>query len=511
MCQQKTNILVIQADQLNPAMLGAYYNAIAKTPHIDSLAENGVVFDSAYSNFPLCAPSRFSMMSGQLASTIGAYDNGAEFLSSIPTFAHYLRSMNYQTSLVGKMHFVGADQLHGFEQRLTTDIYPADFNWTGDWSEVQPGHANDKITFTGSGICKRNVQMEYDEEVCHRAERKIYDLARGRDDRPFLLFTSFSHPHDPYQCLQEHWDRYRHDEIDMPKVGTIASTDNDPYSERLRRQYGLFDYEPSEAQIRIARHAYYGSVSYLDDLVGRLLAVMKKTGLADNTVIVFTTDHSDMLGERGLWYKKSFFEGSCKIPFIISGSMLPKTRSQADVSLVDLLPTLMAIGGDTSGENLVEEIEGKSLWGLASGNDSDWDKPVYSENLAEGAQAPILMVKQGKMKYICSGVDPEQLFNLDKDPDELCNLIGNVGYQTEHETLSALATAKWDMASLTEKIKLSQKRRLYLRQVLRMGETADWDYTAPDQMVEHCLRGEKVYNHWAYDDVYGFKTPSEDS
>lgn len=508
MSQQKTNILVIQADQLNPAMLGAYRNPIAKTPHIDSLADNGVVFDSAYSNFPLCAPSRFSMMSGQLASTIGAYDNGAEFPSSIPTLAHYLRGMNYQTSLVGKMHFVGADQLHGFEQRLTTDIYPADFNWTGDWTELQSGHSNDKITFTGSGICKRNVQMEYDEEVCHRAERKIYELARGKDNRPFLLFASFSHPHDPYQCLQEHWDRYRHADIDMPKVGTIASADNDPYSERLRRQYGLFDFEPDTEQVRIARHAYYGSVSYLDDLVGRLLSVMKKTSLDENTVIVFTSDHSDMLGERGLWYKKSFFEGSCKIPFIISGPMLSPKRCEADMSLVDLLPTLMAIGGDPDGENRVEEIEGQSLWGLVTGDDADWHKPVYSENLAEGAQAPILMVKQGSMKYICSGIDPEQLFDLQHDPVELINLIGNADYQSAHESLSALAREKWDMTALTENIELSQKRRLYLRQVLRMGEKADWDYHAPDQQVAHCLRGDQVYNRWAYDDVYGFKTPS---
>ncbi len=147
---QVPNILVIQADQLVAKMIGAYGNTIASTPNIDGLATQGTVFDSAYTNFPLCAPSRFSMMSGQLASTIAAYDNGAEFSSTTPTFAHYLRALNYQTCLVGKMHFVGADQLHGFEHRLTTDIYPADFNWTGDWSEAQSGHSNDKITFTNS-------------------------------------------------------------------------------------------------------------------------------------------------------------------------------------------------------------------------------------------------------------------------------------------------------------------------------------------------------------------------
>ena len=510
MKNNQPNILVIQADQLNPSMLGAYGNKIAKTPHVDSLAEKGVTFNSAYSNFPLCAPSRFSMMSGQLASTIEAYDNGAEFPSSIPTFAHYLRSMNYQTCLVGKMHFVGADQLHGFEQRLTTDIYPADFNWTGDWTEARQGHGNDSITFTGSGTCQRNVQMEYDEEVCHRAERKIYDLARGNDDRPFLLFTSFSHPHDPYQCLQSHWDLYRHEDIDMPRVAPISSAENDPYSERLRMQYGMADYQPDEAQIRVARHAYLGSVSYLDDLVGRLLAILRRTGLDENTVIVFTSDHGDMLGERGLWYKKSFFEDSCRVPLIISGLDLTQSNCPANVSLVDLLPTFLSVAGDENGENLVEPIEGNSLWGLATSSDKNWDRPVYSENLAEGAMAPILMVKHGKMKYVSSGIDPEQMFDLESDPDELHNLVGEADYVAKHQTLSDLLHSKWDITDLATKVELSQKRRLFLRRALREGQAADWDYVAPDQLVEQCLRGRTIYNDWAYSSVLDLKFPGKD-
>lgn len=507
MKKQKPDILIFQADQLNPSMLGAYGNSLAKTPHIDSLASNGVVFDSAYSNFPLCAPSRFSMMSGQLASTIEAYDNGAEFPSSVPTFAHYLRAMHYQTCLVGKMHFVGADQLHGFEQRLTTDIYPADFNWTGDWTEARSGHSNNSITFDRAGVCDRNVQMEYDEEVCHRTERKLYDLARGGDDRPFLLFSSFSHPHDPYQCLQKHWNLYRHDDIDMPRVPAISANDNDPYSRRLRTQYGLDDFEPGDEQIRIARHAYYGSVSYLDDLVGRVLSVLKDTGLSRNTVVIFTSDHGDMLGERGLWYKKSFFEGSCKVPFIVSGPMLDEGRSQVDMSLVDLLPTLIEIAGGSPQNNIVETIEGDSLWGFATAEREDWDKPVYSENLAEGAKAPILMVKQGQMKYVCSGVDPEQLFDLERDPLELNNLIGDTEFDQVHRNLKGLLKAKWNMSELNERIELSQKRRLFLRQALSQGEAAGWDYVAPDQLVDQCLRGKKVYNDWAYDNVLRLRVP----
>ena len=502
MIDKPPNILVIQADQLNPKMLGAYQNPIAKTPHIDSLSRSGTVFESAYTNFPLCAPSRFSMMSGQLASNIGAYDNAAEFPSSIPTFAHYLRAMNYQTCLAGKMHFVGADQLHGFEQRLTTDIYPADFNWTGDWTEVQLGHSNDKITFSDAGICLRNVQMEYDEEVCHRAQRKLYDLARGNDERPFMLFTSFTHPHDPYQCLQKHWDLYRHDEIGMPEISSIDEEAMDPYSKRLRAQYGLDNFKVTDEQVRIARHAYYGSVSYLDDQVGKLLAVLDKTGLAENTVIIFTSDHGDMLGERGLWYKKSFFEDSCRIPLMISGPMLKSGRVKSNVSLVDLLPTLLEVAGDDKLSTLVEEVEGQSLWGIANGGTQvSSDTPVYAESTAEGALAPLLMVKKGSMKYVRSGIDPEQLFDLDRDPNELDNLIGNPDYKDDYRLLLSLSEQKWNMDLLTEQINLSQKRRLFLRQTLQVGEYAPWDFAALDQTVDHCLRGGKSYNDWAYKDV----------
>ena len=187
-----------------------------------------------------------------------------------------------------------------------------------------------------------------------------------------------------------------------------------------------------------------------------------------------------------------------------------RSSCTANVSLVDLLPTLMSIAGDETGDNLVEPIEGNSLWGLVTASDKNQDRPVYSENLAEGAKAPILMVKQGKMKYVCSGIDPEQLFDLEQDPNELNNLIGEADYQSEHQTLGDLLHSKWNMTDLNAKVELSQKRRLFLRQSLLQGQIADWDYVAPDPLVEHCLRGRKAYNDWAYDSVLGLEFPEED-
>lgn len=497
------NILFIQVDQLTASFLPAYGNTIATTPNIDELALKSVVFESAYTNFPLCAPSRFSMLAGQLASEVGAFDNGAEFASAVPTFAHYLRAAGYHTSLVGKMHFIGADQLHGFDERLTTDIYPSGFAWTGDWNEPTAAHSNDSRSFTDAGPCLRNVQMDYDEEVLHRARRKLFDLARFvsvESDQPWHLTVSFTHPHDPYQCSQRDWDRYQHDEIDLPRVGRPANPD--PYSQRLLRQYGLETFEPSDEQIRVARHGYYGSVSYVDGLVGQLLRTLAETGLDGSTVVVFSTDHGDMLGERGLWYKRTFFEDASRIPLMISWpGVFDPGRVQANVSLIDLLPTFLDLAsGDGPDLEPVEELPGISLVPLMASGDVGSDT-VFGENLSEGATAPILMVKRGSLKYIWSGCDPAQLFDLAADPLELENRAGDPTYQAAQAELDALVHHRWDVDDLAVRIATSQRRRAFLRRLYTTGARPDWSYRPPDQASTHVLPDDVAYNDWAYNNV----------
>ena len=497
------NILLVQVDQLAASFLPAYSNTVAKTPHLDSLAGRSVVFESAYTNFSLCAPSRFSMLSGRLASEIGAFDNGAEFASSTPTFAHYLRAAGYHTSLVGKMHFVGPDQLHGFHERLTTDIYPSSFGWTGDWTQVREEHSNDARSFELAGPYLRTVQMDYDDEVAHRARRKLYDLARGDSldaDQPWLLTASFTHPHDPYQCRPEYWDRYRSEDIDLPTVGRIPNDRADPYSLRLRAQYGLADFEPTEEQIRQARHGYYGSISYVDGLVGELIATLTETGLVDNTVVVFTTDHGDMMGERGLWYKKSFFEAASRIPFMVSWpKRFPPSRIVENVSLVDVLPTFCEIAGNRALAESADPLDGRSLVTLMeTGADASLDDTIYGENLAEGATAPILMVKRGALKLITSGCDPEQLFDLSADPLELNNVANHPEYDAVSAELRTLTANRWDIEALNDEVRASQRRRHFLRSVASTSGSADWSHVPSDQASEHVLRDDQTYNDWAY-------------
>ena len=199
----RPNILFIQTDQLTAFALASYGNQVCQTPHLDQLAAQGVVFERAYCNYPLCSPSRFSMLTGKLASEVGAFDNGCEFPAAQPTFVHYLRQMGYQTCLSGKMHFVGPDQLHGFEERLTADIYPADFQWTASWGESEtPDFVTDSRIVTEAGVCASSVQLEYDNLVAFQARQKLLDLAKGaqddQDKRPFFLAA---HHHLPANAL----------------------------------------------------------------------------------------------------------------------------------------------------------------------------------------------------------------------------------------------------------------------------------------------------------------------
>jgi len=241
MTANSPNILIVMADQMAPAFLPIYGHPLTRAPNMLRLAQSGAVFDSAYCASPLCAPSRASFMSGLLPSRTRVYDNGAELAADVPTFAHLLRLGGYRTILSGKMHFCGPDQLHGFEQRLTTDIYPADFGWTPDWDhpEHRPTWYHNMSPVLEAGVCVRSNQLDFDDEAAFAAERAIFDIARSNDKRPFLLVASFSHPHDPFAVPQRHWDLYRDSDIDMP-ASPIAL---DPHSQRLRAVCAM-DAEP---------------------------------------------------------------------------------------------------------------------------------------------------------------------------------------------------------------------------------------------------------------------------
>ena len=245
MADAKPNILFVMADQLAAQFLPFHGHPLVKTPNLSRLAAEGVVFENCYSTSPLCAPARATVMNGLLPSRTGVYDNAAEFPSSIPTWAHYLRLAGYKTCLSGKMHFVGPDQLHGLEERLTTDIYPADFGWTPDWrlrQERIDWWYHNMTRVLQPGIAEITNQLEFDDEVAFLAIRKIYDYVRFEPDKPFCLMASFTHPHDPYAARKKFWDLYRDEDIDLPAVPRMDRADLDPHSQRLYDVSAMDDY-----------------------------------------------------------------------------------------------------------------------------------------------------------------------------------------------------------------------------------------------------------------------------
>jgi len=474
------NLLVLMADQLTPFALSAYGHRLTKTPHIDALAREGVVFESAYCASPLCAPSRFAFMAGKLPSAIGAFDNAAELPAQTLTFAHYLRAAGYRTVLSGKMHFCGPDQLHGFEERLTTDIYPADFGWVPDWDrpDVRPSWYHNMSSVIDAGPCVRTNQLDFDDEVAFCARQKLYDIAREReagiDDRPFCMVASLTHPHDPYAIGREYWDLYRDDEIDMPAL-SLSRDESDPHSKRVRAVCEIDRTPPTPQQVRDARHAYYGAVSYVDAQFGAILDALRSTGLAENTVIVVTSDHGDMLGERGLWYKMTFFENACRVPLIVHAPQrFAAARVKASVSHIDLLPTFVELASGSRRESWPDPVDGSSLVPHLQG--AGGHDEAVGEYLAEGAIAPIVMIREGRYKYVHSPADPDQLFDLVDDPRELVNLASDPRATNVLQAMRARVLRRWDLPRLHEAVLVSQRRRRFHYEATTQGKIASWDW-----------------------------------
>ncbi|RFU31509.1 hypothetical protein B7463_g4829, partial [Scytalidium lignicola] len=492
----KPNILYIMADQLAAPLLKMHNPASQiKTPNLDRLAANAVIFDSAYCPSPLCAPSRMSMVTGQLPTKIGSYDNACSIEPSVPTYAHYLRAAGYETTLAGKMHFIG-DQLHGYESRLTSDIYPADYGWVVNWEEpdTRLEWYHNASSIEQAGPCVRSNQLDYDEEVMYRSKQFLYDYVRkGPQTRPFCMTVSLTHPHDPYTIEKKYWDLYEGVDIDLPKV-TIPKEQQDSHSKRLLKVCDLWDKEFTPDQVKRARRAYYGAVSYVDDCIGKLLDVLKDCRLDDNTIILFSGDHGDMLGERGLWYKMSYFENSVRVPLLVHHPKAFKPhRVSANVSTLDILPTLVDLAGTKLWPRL--PMDGSSLLphlqNVPGGSDT-----VFAEYCGEGTVAPMMMIRRGPWKFTICPADKPQLFNLANDPAELHNLATlpvNDPLVTPEvtkvlEAFHAEAAAKWDFDRITEDVLLSQRERRLVWSALRVGKFTSWDHNPEDDGRKKYIR-----------------------
>jgi choline-sulfatase len=490
----RPNILILMADQFNGTLFADGPAPFLHAPNLKALAERSTRFAHAYTASPLCAPARASFMSGQLPRRTRVYDNAAEFGSDIPTFAHHLRAAGYYTCLSGKMHFVGPDQLHGFEERLTTDIYPADFGWTPDYTK--PGERIDWWyhnlgSVTGAGAAEITNQLEYDDEVAFHACAKLYDLSRRQDDRPWCLTVSFTHPHDPYVARKRFWDLYADCPALDPSVPPIAYEDQDPHSQRLMKACDFAALDVTDDDVRRSRRAYFANISYVDEKIGEILDVLERCDMADDTIVVFVSDHGDMLGERGMWFKMSFFEGSARVPLLVSAPCMTAGLITQPVSTLDVLPTIAELAGIDL-ERIMPWTDGESLVGLANGTAKR--SPVPMEYAAEGSEAPLVCLRDGGYKLVLCDLDPPQFYDVVDDPHELVNLAGDPTYSELFLKMQTDMAARWDLAAFDAEVRASQARRHVVYGALRNGAYYPWDYQPLRLASERYMRNHMDLN-----------------
>lgn len=420
------NILFLCSDEHTRNAANCYGSRFLSTPNIDRLAATGTRFTNAYSNSPLCVPARASMISGQYVHRIRCWDNGHPYSGSPPGWAHALRDLGYRTVAIGKNHFRSVEDDNGFDQEILPmhvrngigDLYgmlrQADATYP-DGDGREDSTAGRQIIPKGPAIMAEAAgrgetnHTRYDRAIAEAA----CDWLRRESDapEPWALYVSFVAPHFPLTAPAEFYDLYPHDKIEFPIHYKQAERPDHPVIHALTRVWNFDDYF-DDASIRRARAGYYGLISFLDDNIGKILSALGAVGSLRDTVIVYTSDHGEMLGNKGIWSTSALYEGSVGVPLILAGHGIRQGAvADVPVSHVDLLPTLLQIAGSDSGgrgdgHSLVD------LDGLAP------DRPVLSEYHAGGSITGCYMLRLGQWKYHhYVGFAPE-LFDLATDPDE---------------------------------------------------------------------------------------------
>ena len=453
------NILLIMSDQHSRHVAGCYGDPVVRTPSLDSIASAGVTFAAAYCPCPLCAPSRMSFMTGRRPYELGIWDNGAALSSDTPTFAHALGAAGYETVLCGRMHFCGPDQRHGFDRRVFPEV-------TGHAAGDLVGtNGFERTSFEKSGP-GRNHYLLYDEQCTSKAVRWLAERAGdGQRTNPFCLVVGLVGPHCPFVCPRELFDRY-YEAIRLPCYPPEHLDGLHPYVRRFRRRSKLATL--TEHEIRRTRAAYYGMIEFDDRQVGLILNALGEAGLADDTVVIYTSDHGDMAGEHGLWWKMSFYEGSAGVPLIVSwpGHFRQGHVEPSPVSLVDLAPTL----ADVAGAPAMPGASGETLTGLLRGTGPAPCRTVFSEmhtgavRRTQGStEAAARMMRRAEWKCNYYHHEPPELFNLSEDPDEMTDRAGDPACRDVLADMLAEIHRGWDPDAVDASLRRQIAERQYVR------------------------------------------------
>ncbi len=410
------NLLFILSDQHQAAALGCYGHPLVQTPNLDRLAEAGTRFTQAYTPCAICVPARAALATGRYVHQIACWDNGFPYDGRVKSWGHRLNEAGYQVDSIGKLHFRSTADDNGFSREIEPMHVVEGIGDPSGWIRDGSLQRNSRAGITEAGAGASSYQ-QYDIRSRNHAIRWLQDHAN--DEEPWALFLSFVTPHPPFLSPPETYHLYPQDPIRLPPQWQESDW---PEHAALRymRRYFSYDEPFDEATIRRLHAAYYGICTFLDAQIGAVVAALEAAGLKDKTRIIYTSDHGEHLGARGIYGKFSMYEEAAAIPFIMAGPDVPIGKVvHTPISLVDCYPSvLQALGCPLRDEDAA--LPGDSLWEIAQQDDSQ--RRVFAEYHAIGSQNAFYMLRDRRYKFVYYVDAPNQLFDLWQDPNELVDL-----------------------------------------------------------------------------------------
>ncbi len=419
------NLLFIISDQHNRNALGCYGHPCVQTPNLDRLAAGGTRFTRAYTNCPICVPARASLATGRYVHQIGNWDNAFPYDGSDRSWAHVLRDQRHRVDSIGKLHFDSVESDHGF----TEEIQPLHVvGGTGDLlGSIREGapfrNKRAEIEEAGPGD---SSYLQYDVRIANAGIEWLQRRHESTDQQPWVCFLSFVCPHPPYIAPDELFALYLPKDVPLPPQWQVEEWPRHEVIDHLRRFFGM-DVPFSEATLRRLVAAYLGMCTHLDRQIGRVLDALKALGFDENTRVVYTSDHGEHMGGRGLFGKFTMYEDAAAVPMILAGPDVPRGRVvTTPVSLVDVYPTILEGVGAVADEQRAPR-PGRSLWQLAT--QPSRDRTILCEYHAVGSQDASFALADSQYKYMYHVNRAPQLFDLVRDPDESQDLAGRPEYE----------------------------------------------------------------------------------
>ena len=435
------NVLLLFSDEHRKDAAGCYGHPLVKTPNLDALAARGCRFNRAYTSSPVCVPARASMATGQYVHKTRCWSNSQAYQGQLPSFGHRLQMFDRRVESIGKLHYRGSEFDNGFDRELLPLYIKDGKGWIKgllrDHESVLD--CSTYATEIGPG---EDSYTEYDLGVTNTACEWLTEQSqRGQNTPPWMLFVSWLRPHYPLTCPSEFYDLYPLEKLDQARFTSDNERSSHPVNRIMARNFD-YDRHFNQHTRQVARASYYGLCSFLDHQVGRVMEALEKSGMAENTLVIYTSDHGDHNGDRGLWTKMTLFDESAAIPMLMAGPGIPAgTVVETPTSLVDIYPTVLSASGV---EDDKVEKPGRALQDIAL--EADTERGVLSEYHDGGSPTGLFMYRNRRWKYNCFPGYAPQLFDMQSDPGELQDLAGMAEYaEVErrcHDELYSLVDAE---------------------------------------------------------------------